>query len=62
MKQSDRVFREKIAALISPRSLLSRDQMRDAIREALDDELPEDETLHVDGCSLPGGHAGPCDV
>lgn len=22
--------------------------------------LREDETLHLDGCALPGDHAGPC--
>ena len=22
----------------------------------------EEETLHIDGCTLPGNHEGPCDV
>ena len=24
--------------------------------------LAMDETLHIDGCSLPGDHEGPCDA
>jgi hypothetical protein len=29
---------------------------------ALDTLEADKETLHIDGCSLPGGHEGPCDV